>query len=196
MEETVGELNPFPTVVRDDGSGSFCACQSIEPGLRLGAKQRHDTMDTSRPLQLILPTDKRNPCFTLYRRDGDPRIHVYYGMELLEVVPDDRTHLQFKLLVGNLYNAGLRVASLEQTFAVDRKTMRRWAAGIKSGDAEQFARAMAGRGAARKLTAPIQAFVRLRFQDVYGHQRRRYNAALRQEIRRYTAAQVAPRRAA
>jgi hypothetical protein len=73
-------------------------------------------MNSTRALQLILPTDKRNPCFTLYQDDTEQRIHVYYGLELLPVVPADRQQVQYKLLVANLYNAGLKVTSLEDLF--------------------------------------------------------------------------------
>ena len=38
--------------------------------------------------QLILGTDKRNPLFTVYAEgeSDQERLHVYYGLELLEVV--------------------------------------------------------------------------------------------------------------
>ena len=42
------------------------------------------------PLQLILPTDKRNPSFSLYITGDEQAIHVYYGLELMEVVPATR----------------------------------------------------------------------------------------------------------
>jgi hypothetical protein len=60
--------------------------------------------------QLILGTDKRNPLFTVYAREEDEdeeQLHVYYGLELLEVVPAERNAASFKMLVGRLYNAGL-----------------------------------------------------------------------------------------
>ena len=47
-------------------------------------------METDCGLPLILPTDKRNPSLTLWRDDQGQTIHVYYGMEVMEVVPDDR----------------------------------------------------------------------------------------------------------
>ena len=56
--------------------------------------------------QLILGTDKRNPLFTIYAEEEE-RLHVYYGMELLEVKSADREDASFKMLVGRLYNAGL-----------------------------------------------------------------------------------------
>ena len=43
--------------------------------------------------QLILGTDKRNALFTVYEweeDEGEEQLHVYYGLELLEVVPADR----------------------------------------------------------------------------------------------------------
>jgi hypothetical protein len=49
-------------------------------------------MQTDAPLQLLLPTDKRNPSFSLYHHEDHHVIHVYYGFELLEVVTDDRKH--------------------------------------------------------------------------------------------------------
>ncbi len=39
--------------------------------------------------QLILGTDKRNPLLSVYEREKGQgqELHVYYGLELLEVVP-------------------------------------------------------------------------------------------------------------
>ena len=65
-------------------------------------------------LQQILGTDDRNPSFTLYRNDSQEYLHVYYGLELLEVVPNDREHSAYKLLVARLYNARIRVGVLEE----------------------------------------------------------------------------------
>lgn len=75
------------------------------------------TLAETPPLQLILPTDKRNPSFSLYLTADERAIHVYYGLELLEVVPADREHVAYKLLVARLYNAGLRVRTLTEAEA-------------------------------------------------------------------------------
>jgi hypothetical protein len=78
-------------------------------------------------LQPVLGTDKRNPVFSVHRQAGaSPSLHVYYGAELMEVVPEDRQHPAFKLLIGRLYNAGVKGLALQRTFGVDRKTMQRW----------------------------------------------------------------------
>src|SRR6476646_5566917 len=69
--------------------------------------------------QLILGTDKRNALFTVYEweeDEGEEQLHVYYGLELLEVVPADRNAPSFKMLVGRLYNAGLSRRVLQETF--------------------------------------------------------------------------------
>jgi transposase len=139
-------------------------------------------MNSTRALQLILPTDKRNSSFTLYQDDTEQRIHVYYGLELLQVVPADRQHVQHKLLVANLCNAGLKVTSLEDLFGVNRKTMRVWGQALQSGEVERLARALEGRRRHRKLTPEIRSFIQHRFADVYHQHRSRYNAQLRREV--------------
>lgn len=136
-------------------------------------------------LQRVLGTDKRNPVFSVYRQEGNPSsVHVYYGAELLEVVPEDSQHPAFKLLVARLYNAGVKAVALQRSFGVDRKTMRHWGWALQSGDAEQLVRALAGRGGHRKLTPQIQSFVRVRFPEVYQQSRARYSQRLRAEIQR------------
>jgi len=62
-------------------------------------------METTFGHQLILAPDKSNPSFSLYVDEEKKSIHVYYGVELLEVVPDDFEHMAFKMMVGRLYNA-------------------------------------------------------------------------------------------
>jgi hypothetical protein len=119
-------------------------------------------METAAALQLLLPTDKRNPSLSLYRDEADQTLHVYYGFELLEKVPADRKHPQYKLLVANLYNAGLKVAHLEEVFECDRKTMRGWGQALQSGDAERLKHALEGREGRRKLTPAIASFITLR----------------------------------
>lgn len=114
---------------------------------------------------VVLPpvpgTDQRNPVFTVYRAPKAPLagLPVYYGAELLEVVPEDRRHPAFKLLRGRRYNIGVKAVALQQSFGVDRKTMQRWGHALLSDDPEQLVRALAGRGGVRKLTPEIRAFV-------------------------------------
>jgi len=132
-------------------------------------------------LQQILGTDKRNPCFTVFRNGADGLL-LFYGGELLETLPDDREHAQYKLMVATLYNAGVNSRSLQETFQVAPKTMRCWGQALESGDPMELARVLAGRQAKRKLTPEIQAYAKMRFSHVYPENRRSYSQVIRKEI--------------
>jgi hypothetical protein len=133
-------------------------------------------------LQQILGTDKSNPSFTICRCVQTQQLHVYYGAELFEKVPDDREHPQYKLLVARLCNAGVAATRLQKEFGADRKTIQRWADALKGNDPEELVRVLAGRKAGRKFTVEIQAYVRMRFPKIYAEDRRGYSRTIRQEI--------------
>lgn len=101
-------------------------------------------MDAPCSSQLILGIDKRNPLFAVYQDPERQQLHVYYGFELLDIVPVDPEAPTFKLLAGRLYNAGLKIQSLSEVFGVDRKTLQRWGRALRSGDAEELIRVLAG----------------------------------------------------
>lgn len=132
-------------------------------------------------LQQILGTDKRNPCFTVFRNGADGLL-LFYGGELLETLPDDREHAQYKLMVATLYNAGVNSRSLQETFQVAPKTMRSWGRALEGGDPMELARVLAGRQAKRKLTPEIQAYAKMRFSHIYPENRRSYSQLIRKEI--------------
>jgi hypothetical protein len=136
--------------------------------------------------QLILGTDKRNPLFTVYvDEEGDQeRLHVYYGLELLEVVSADRNDPSFKMLVGRLYNAGVGLRVLQLTFQSDAKTIQRWGRALRSRDAEELIRVLEGRRASRKLSPEIKAYVRARWSDLMREGPYGMGQRLRQEIQR------------
>ncbi len=133
-------------------------------------------------LQKILGTDKRNPVFTVYQDSKGEELHVYYGLQLFEVVRADKEDPAFKLLVGRLYNAGVKVKSLKSAFGVDRKTMKRWGAALRSGDPDVLVEALRGRGGHRKLTPEIESYVRMRFPSIYRETRYEYSKRVREEI--------------
>jgi len=132
--------------------------------------------------QLILGTDKRNPLFTVYAEEEEEQLHVYYGLELLEVVSADRNDPNFKMLVGRLYNCGLNLVVLQRTFEVDPKTIQRWAGALRSREAHQLLRVLAGRRGGRKLTPEIEAYVRVRWPDLSREGTYGLGKRLRQEI--------------
>ncbi len=139
-------------------------------------------MKETAALQLILPTDKRNPCFTLYLDEAQKEIHVYYGLELLEIVPNESEHSAYKLLAGRLYNAGVKVRDLEEVFGADRKTMRLWGQALRSRDPEQLQRVLLGRGVSRKRTPAVEGYVRHRWRQLEAEGCRDYRRKLQEEI--------------
>lgn len=132
-------------------------------------------------LQAILGTDKKNPMFAVYRDPKKQELHVYYGFELLEVVPDDKTSPRFRLMVAQLYNAGVKGLTLIDVFEVDPKSMRKWGRALKSGDPEALVTALQAVGP-RKLTLEIRAYIKRRFPILYTENSRNYISRLRQEI--------------
>ena len=133
-------------------------------------------------LQQLLGTDKRNPSFTICRNTEAGCLHVYYGGDLFEKVPDNRDDPQYKLMVARLYNAGVNAVKLKDAFGVDRKTMRRWGDALKNPEPETLIRVLEGRQANRKLTPEIRAFVRIRFPSIYRETRSSYSKQMRLEI--------------
>jgi len=160
-----------------------------KPGrfLRACVRKSRSTMSSILTGQLILGTDKRNPLFTVYveEEEGDEeRLHVYYGLELLEVVSADRNDPSYKMLVGRLHNAGVSLRVLQQTFQSDAKTIRRWGRALRSRNAQELIRVLEGRRASRKLSPEIKAYVRARWSDLVREGRYGIGKRLRQEIQR------------
>ena len=116
--------------------------------------------------QLILGTDKRNPVFAVYEDASGERLLVFYGFELLEIVKSDPEDPAFKLLLGRLYNAGVKLSALCESFEVDPKTIRRWGKALCQGDAAELVRVLEGRAAGRKRTLAVESFARLRWPDL------------------------------
>ena len=147
-------------------------------------------MTDSEALQLILGPDKRNPCFCLYVDVAEKEIHVYYGLEVLEVVPNDPRSPAYRLLGARLYNAGLRVRTLEAVFGLDRKTLRKWGLALRSGDRKWLAEVLAGRSGRRKLTLEMESYVRFRWLALRAEGRRDYRQRLQEELERVFGVRV------
>jgi len=132
--------------------------------------------------QLILGTDKRNPVFAVYADDSGQQLLVFYGFEIIEIVNNDREDPAYKLLLGRLYNSGVKLRALCESFEVDPKTVRRWGRVLLQGDPVELIRVLEGRSARRKRTLAVERFARLRWPELVAE--RRYGAVgrLRREI--------------
>ena len=133
--------------------------------------------------QLILGADKRNPLFSIYHDTQREKLLVYYGLELMEALPDAADSPAYKLMVARLYNARLKAKSLCETFGVDLKTIQRWARALRSGDARQLLNVLEGSSTRRKLTPEVEAFARIRWPEIAAHRSYGAGKRLREEIK-------------
>ena len=145
-------------------------------------------LEATTHLQLILGPDKRNPSFCLYTDAQEKELHVYYGLELLEVLPNDRDSPAYRLLAARLANANVRLATLEAVFGLDRKTMRTWGRALRSGDRDWLAAVLTGRWGRRKLTPALTSYVRTRWPALRGA--RNYRQRLTEELARVFGVKV------
>jgi transposase len=138
-------------------------------------------------LQAIIGTDKKNPVFTVCRREdpdtGKKEVYVYYGHLLLEVIEDRPDNPELKLMLARLYNARVKAKSLIEHFGYSYPTLKRWSEALKSGDAERLVDALSGQGAPKKVTVEIESFVSHSFDSIYRDNKYSYSAEMRKEIK-------------
>lgn len=135
-------------------------------------------------LQPILGTSAKNKVFSVHQNRQAKHYHVYYGLELFDVVPNDKEDIRFKLMVAHMHIIGFSLTALQDAFTVDPRTIKKWSTALKSGSAEKLQKALVGLGSNRKLTEQIEQFVRMRFEGIYSQDRYRYSIKIRQEIKR------------
>ena len=127
----------------------------MDPTAALGADPQLEAPPTGR---LILGLDKRNPVFAVHEDDSGKRLLVFYGFELIEIVNNNPAAPAFRLLLARLYNSGVKLSAMCESFEVDPKTIRRWGKALRQGDPVELVRVLEGRGAGRKLTGAIKVF--------------------------------------
>ena len=137
-----------------------------------------------RTIQPILGTDKNDPLFYICTSDDcSAVIDVYFGLALLEKVNNDGKAIRFKMLVGRLYNARMKVSSLEKTFSLPRSTIMRWGNALHCDD-EEMVRRLSSSGAPQKITIEIQKYIQTEFVRIYQDNRCNYNFLIRQGVDR------------
>lgn len=143
-------------------------------------------------LQQLFGVDKKNPVLTLWRNsEKQPtEIHLYFGTELMEVVPDNRNNPQWKLMIARLYLAGIKSKQLTDMFGPARTTIKRWADALVSGDPQRLVQTLAGPGPKRKLTHEVRAFVEMRFSPIYAQDRYTYSRQIRCEIKQVFGCEI------
>ncbi|MBS3742640.1 MAG: hypothetical protein KGY74_11015 [Candidatus Cloacimonetes bacterium] len=132
-------------------------------------------------LQSILGSDKKSPHISLCQVKNSDTLQVYYGVELLETIPSNPDHINYRAAIGRLYNAGLSRKKLSEVFKVDRKTMQKWGRALLTDDLAEAVRILSGRGN-YKVTPEIQRFAEVRYSLIYPRNHYSYNKEIREEI--------------
>ena len=134
-------------------------------------------------LQLILGADDKNE-FTIYKDTKGNKIHIYFGIGLLEVVENDKNNPELKLLLARLYNSGVKVKTLIEHFGFSYPTYKHWGDALKSGDEERLYWALSGQGGgSKKLKPDIVSFIIHDFGHVYPRNKYSYSKEIRQDIK-------------
>lgn len=102
---------------------------------------------------------------TVFRSRGGTTYEVYIEVALLERVGVDPEEVSHKMLVGRLFNAGVSLRELAETFHHDGRTIKKWAAATLSADVDEMARAFAGRGGAGKVTPELIRYARQLYRE-------------------------------
>lgn len=134
-------------------------------------------------LQLVLGADNKNE-FTIYKDTKNNKVHVYFGLGLLEIVENNKDNPELKLLLARLYNSGVRVKTLIEHFGFSYPTYKHWGDALKSGDEERIYYALSGQGGgSKKLKPDIVAFIIHDFGHVYPRNKYSYSKEIREDIK-------------
>ena len=93
---------------------------------------------------------------------------LYLGPALIERINCSPERLDYKMLVGRLYNAGWRISQIKQAFGHDSRTIKKWAEALNSDDVDFIVRAFSGRGYFKKLTPSAIRYIKKRYLDLKG----------------------------
>jgi hypothetical protein len=109
---------------------------------------------------LLLPC-KRDCKFSLYvdRVDTPEHYYFYIGIILVDTVPNDRTHVLYKLLCARLRLAGFQLKGLSRTFAYCEETISKWAKVLNRGDAKEIAKVF-GLVCKGKITPEVESYIK------------------------------------
>ena len=71
---------------------------------------------------------------SVFLNSAESDYEVYIGLALLERVKVSPEDVQHKMLIGRLYNAGVKLKVLRKKFKHDNRTVKKWGNALKSGD--------------------------------------------------------------
>tara|TARA_B110000902_G_scaffold265976_1_gene352001 strand:- start:122 stop:2521 length:2400 start_codon:yes stop_codon:yes gene_type:complete len=116
-------------------------------------------------LQLLL-TDSKVSDLELYLCETSNSYSLYLGTSLIEIISCSKDMLEYKMLVGRQVNAGEKLSHLKEIFGHDYRTMKKWAAAIRSSDPEFIVQAFRNRGGQVKITNAVARYVKERYRTI------------------------------
>lgn len=102
---------------------------------------------------------------SVFLNEEESSFDAYIGVALLERVPISPEALDHKMLVGRLFNAGVKLCELRKGFGHDGRTVRKWGEALKSGDIDVMAQAFSGRGYRKKATPELIRYARQLYRN-------------------------------
>jgi hypothetical protein len=117
-------------------------------------------MNTENLQQLLLPC-KPDCNFSLHVDSliNPKHYYFYLGVVLVDTVPNDRSHVLYKLLCARLRLAGFRLKGLSSTFGYCEATISKWAKVLNRADAKEIARVF-GLTVRGKITPEVESYIK------------------------------------
>ena len=136
--------------------------------------------------------DYKNPVITIEPADDEKSLIVYIGFRFYKIVPNDKTSIQYRLLVGQLAFSGFSIARLIEIFDFSRVTIMRYREAIETSkdEAELFERLRGYHCKKTKLTFDVESYIRERFPVIYKDNKRSFNKQLRIELEEKFAVEI------
>ena len=118
------------------------------------------TMNMEKLQQLLLPC-KPDCNFSLHIDCLDNPRHYYFylGVILIDTVPNDRSHVLYKLLCARLRLAGFRLKGLSSTFCYCEETISKWAKVLNRADTKEIAKVF-GLTCKGKITPEVESYIK------------------------------------
>ena len=135
-------------------------------------------------MQGQLGVNRERPILTVQTFEDEKVLCVYVGFLYYSSVPNDRSSVQYRLLVGQLALAGFAIVQLMEVFGFSRPTIMRYKGIVanSSDEQEMFKQLRGGYCEKSKLTLDVEVYIRTRFQAIYPRNRGSYNRQLREEV--------------
>ncbi len=131
--------------------------------------------------------DPKRPVISVQENEDRTKLTIYLGFLVYKIIPNDKTSIQYRLLVGELAaNLGISIAQLMNVFDFTRVTIMRYKDAVatsQDNEDELFEKLKGYHCKNTKLTINIEYYIKERFPVIYKENTNSYNKQLRDEIK-------------